>query len=342
MWLCGGDVTADTYTTYATGKFKAMALDRITKATSGLANSDGTSMEDQANSDIGRRGGSLSGNPDDPRIGKMVSPIPKGDTYGVATGMCAHLTSGVWCGVDDTVGATGVAGLYVAGDGMNGADVTGAMYSTGVGFTSSFCSVQGYRAGKAAAQYASGIAAPTLPADQVQAATAEINGPLGVTAGFSPDWVRDQLHAIMAPYWIMVTKSDATLSGALAQIEYMRDNVVPKLMATTGHELRLAHEVKHKILSAEMKLRAGLERKESRGFHYRVDYPYRDDAGYLCYIACTKAGNGGMDVSKVSIKDSWKGDTSADYATRYPSRFPGEAAAKGIAESSSSGSSWSK
>ncbi|MFR1639771.1 MAG: hypothetical protein ACLSVD_11770 [Eggerthellaceae bacterium] len=49
----------------------------------------------------------------------------------------------------------------------------------------------------------------------------------------------------MAPYWINATKTEATL-GALDQVLYMRDNVVPKLMATNSHELRLCHEMSTK------------------------------------------------------------------------------------------------
>ena len=42
-------------------------------------------------------------------------------------------------------------------------------------------------------------------------------------------------------------------------------------------ELRLAHETENMLLNAEMKLRASLSRTESRGTHYREDYPARDD-----------------------------------------------------------------
>ena len=87
--------------------------------------------------------------------------------------------------------------------------------------------------------------------------------------------------------------------------------------------------MEHKVLSAEMKLRAGLERKESRGFHYRSDYPFRDD-DFLCYITLQKGDDGSMQVGRVEVKDEWKGDTTLDYAMRYTYRFPGEAEAKGL------------
>ena len=108
----------------------------------------------------------------------------------------------------------------------------------------------------------------------------------------------------------------------------MRDNVVPKLAARTGHGLRLCIEMKHKVLSAEMKLRAGLARRESRGNHYRSDYPYRDDSNYLCYIIVRKGGSGGMEVQKAPVPQAWQGDRDIPYQERYHYYFPGEPEAK--------------
>lgn len=340
IWLCGGDITAKNASSYASGKAKAMVVDRLTKATQGIANDDGTNIEDQSTADVTRRGGTASEDPSDPRQGKMMSPKPKGDIYGAAVGMCSHLSSGIFCGLDDLEGFTGIPGLYVAGDGMNASEVTGAMYPCGVGFTSNFCSIQGDRAGKAAAAYVENAEAAAIPADKLASVTEEITAPLAREKGFSPDWARDQLQAIMAPYWVTAAKTEATLQGALDQVVYMEENVVPKLMAANPHDLRLCHEMKHKVLSAEMKLRSGLERKESRGFHYRSDFPYRDDENFLCYITVQKGDDGSMQVANVALKPEWTGDVSQEYAERYGYRFPGETEAKGLPEEQSSG--WGK
>ena len=101
-----------------------------------------------------------------------------------------------------------------------------AMYPVGVGFTSNFTSVQGDIAGKAAAGYAADIAASEISPEKLAELVADIEAPLGITEGFSPDWARDQLHAIMAPYWITAAKNESTLQGALEQVLYMRDNVI--------------------------------------------------------------------------------------------------------------------
>ncbi len=336
IWLCGGDITADTIESYATGKGKAMVLDRVTKA-SGLAVNDGTSVEDITEAAVTRRGGSVSTNPAEVRTGKHSDTMIKGDIYGAAVGMCGHLSSGVFCGNEDLEGKTSVEGLYVAGDGMNCSGPTGAAYPPGVGFTSSFCSLMGDHAGKAAAAYADGAELTKISEDQIAATTEEILAPTLVTSGFDPNWARDQLQSIMAPYWVLVTKSEANLNAALTQVLTMRDTVLPKLVAATPHDLRLCIEMKHKILSAEMKLRASLARQESRGLNYRSDFPYRDDENFLCLILVEKQEDGTMQVVKQDIPDEWKGDLSAAYEKRYGYYFPGETAAKGIVVETASG-----
>ena len=121
------------------------------------------------------------------------------------------------------------------------------------------------------------------------------------------------------------------MESALTQVRQFREEIIPKLRATDGHSLRLCHEMKHKALIAEAKLVSSMERKESRGYHYRTDYPYRDDDNFLCYITVQQDENGQMLANRVEIKDEWKGDTSADYTERYATwRFPGENEAKGI------------
>lgn len=332
IWLCGGDMTKENTEKDALIKARVIVQARMLSAVKGLANNDGTRMEDLSKADITRRGGTWSKDPRDPRHGKDTSLVPKGDIYGAAPGMCAHLSSGIFCGIDDHVGRTAMKGLYVAGDGTNGAVVSGAAYPNGVGFTSNFCSIQGWRAGKAAAQYAESVPPASLSPEQIARTAEEILAPTKIKNGLDPNWVRDVLQSIMAPYWITIAKTESTLRGALVQVEYLRDHVAKQLMAPTSHHLRLCHEMKHKILSAEMKLRAGLERKESRGLHYRTDFPFRDDQNFLCYIAVQKGAEGEMKLSRIDIKPEWKGDVNREYKLRYPWRFPGEAEAKGFVE----------
>lgn len=326
IWLCGGDITKKNLEMRAKRISNSLITPRLDAALEGLP----AYARSQVISPNGR-GKSLSGNPSDPRTGKGTSPAPKGDAYGAAPGMHLHLGCGIWCGIDDLEGKTRLDGLWVAGDGCNGSCVSGSSYMNSTGFTSNFCSVQGYLAGKAAGKSAL-VRKQTVIAETVlQQYREEILDPRNREKGFSPAWARDQLAALMSPYWVSVVKTEQSLQSTLQLVLQLRDQVMPRLAARSPHELRMCHEMEHKILCAEMKLRASMERKESRGYHYRSDYPYRDD-DYLCYLTITKDGDR-MRFDRVSIKDEWKGNTDLPYAERYQYfRFPGEAAAKGLPE----------
>jgi succinate dehydrogenase/fumarate reductase flavoprotein subunit len=328
----------ETIAQYAAGKLRFMSVNRANQALNGLAAQDGTALSQRTTQG--------SANPDDPRDAYCLSFGDQGknrtqDAYGAAPGMPLHMASGVYCGWDVRDGATPIAGLYVAGDGEYGDMAEGVIYPF-VGSTSTGCSAQGDMAGASAAAYASGIAAaPDLPADQVQAATDAILAPRSLEKGFDPNYVVDRLVGIMSAPEVQLAKDGTAMEAALTQVEYLRDNVVPKMMGYSGHDLRICIEARHKVLSAEMKLRASLAREESRGTHYRRDFPYRDDTNFLCHLGLSKAEDGTMAVEKIEVPDSWKGDLSADYATRYPGRFPGEAEALGLEEASeTSGGQW--
>lgn len=331
IWLCGGDVAMENASGYGAAKGNVMVLGRVKKAVYGVSAADGSEIQDVSTAQYTRRGGSqvYETDPEEVRSGKMSTPVAASALAGAATGMCCHLTSGVFCGLEELDGAAGIPGLYTAGDGIHATAPSGAAYPCGVGFTSCFCSIDGMHAGKAAAAYVQSAAPVAVNAEMIEKKIEGMTAPLRVEQGFDPNWARDVLHSIMAPYWVSVAKTEPTLRAALTQVEYMRDHVAPKLAAKTSHDLRLCIEMKHKILSAEMKLRASLARQESRGNHYRSDIPYRDDAHFLCYIT-VKKGENGMETDRVPIPAAWAGDTGMPYDKRYHYYFPGEPEAKGF------------
>lgn len=332
IWLCGGDINRENAENYAASKGRIMVMRRVHDALDGVRSGDGTDIFDVSKGIFTRRGGSFASltDPADVRTGRKVDPTPAPDIFGSATGLCSHLSSGVFCGLDDQTGDTGIPGLFVAGDGIHATSPAGSSYPCGVGFASCFCSIDGDHAGKAAAEYARGVAPEEIPGHLIEQKAEELYAPLRLEKGFDPNWARDALMGIMAPYWVSVVKEENTLQAALTQVRYMRDHVVPKLSACNGHDLRLCIEMKHKVLASELKLLASIERKESRGTTYRTDYPYRDDENFLCYITLQKDANGNVCVGKVPVKDEWAGDRTLEYSKRYRYYFPGEPEAKGF------------
>jgi hypothetical protein len=77
------------------------------------------------------------------------------------------------------------------------------------------------------------------------------------------------------------------LERALATIDKLRDRL-PELHATDPHGLSKCHAARCMTLCAQIGFTAALARTESRGWHYREDYPDRDDDNWLKWVIVKK------------------------------------------------------
>ncbi|TVQ60119.1 MAG: succinate dehydrogenase flavoprotein subunit [Phycisphaerales bacterium] len=82
-----------------------------------------------------------------------------------------------------------------------------------------------------------------------------------------------------------VVKSGPRLEKALARLDELRARYAKISLSDTGmwtnQNLSYARALGDMLALADVVLRGGLERKESRGAHYRTDYTERDDANFL-------------------------------------------------------------
>ncbi len=237
---------------------------------------------------------------------------------GRAMGQSHHLSDGIWPTDDYSCAVAGVAGLYAAGDCLGGRPG----YPM-AGFAYAYTSVTGTRAGVNAAKYATSIDEIELDTQEIERLKKMMRGPLERKGGFTPGWVNQVILNTMIPYWVLLLKSEKRMQTALETIQFIRDNLVPKLWARDMHELRKCHEVKNIILHCEMKLRASMMRKESRWTHYREDYPLRDDKNWLCWIKIQEIDEE-MTFTKVPVPEELRPDPSLPYIYRYPYEFPNE------------------
>jgi succinate dehydrogenase/fumarate reductase flavoprotein subunit len=231
-----------------------------------------------------------------PPQGKGGPPPGMGGTLvgGSSAGMSIHKSEGL-VPVNDRC-ASNIPGLYAAGDAL-GSYMAGAIY-TQIGSSLAGSAVQGAVAGAAAADYCSTVSLQNIPKTKIEEVHNEILAPLERKAGYSPAWVTQTLQGIMIPNFVLYIKKEKLLQAALAYIEELRDHHMPMLRAADFHELRLAHETANMIISAEMKLKASIMRKESRCSHYRLDYPEMDTTNWQAWINIYKGADGSMQLEK--------------------------------------------
>ena len=250
----------------------------------------------------GEREGASSGN-DRPQGERRGPPpgeegLPPGMNRdvvgGSSAGLAIHITEGI-VPINEKCEST-IPGLYAAGDAL-GSYMAGAIY-TQIGSSMAGSSVQGAIAGETAAAYAKGKKLPEISEAKVKSLQKEILAPLKRESGYSPAWVTQTLQGIMIPNFVLYIKKERMLQSALGYIEELRDHHMPMLKASDMHELRLAHETANMIISAEMKLKASLMRKESRLSHYRLDYPNLDNENWQAWINIFKGSNGTMQFEK--------------------------------------------
>ncbi|MBC7246293.1 MAG: FAD-binding protein [Actinobacteria bacterium] len=191
-------------------------------------------------------------------------------------------------GVDHQM-ATSLPGLFAVGDvSYSGSAWTGAVPSPpgrirGTGLMNAVWSAR--RGALAAVEYAAQAGeAPRIDGAQAAALRKEIFAPARRDgAGVSAlDLVRE-VQGAMTPVRYSNWKSEARMWEALGMVLKVKDRL-SGLKAEDPHDLARCNEARSMALCAEMFYRASLERKESRGWFVREDYPDTDNVNWLKWI----------------------------------------------------------
>ncbi|MGI5470676.1 fumarate reductase/succinate dehydrogenase flavoprotein subunit [Streptomyces sp. CA-132043] len=213
---------------------------------------------------------------------------------------CHYVMGGV--DVDpDTAAATGVPGLFAAGEvagGMHGSNRLG-------GNSLSDLLVFGRRAGMYAAEYAAALAAGERPAvDPLEtgAAEAEALRPFSAEGSGTPSaggpaenpyTLHQELQQAMNDL-VGIIRREPEMEQALEKLADLR--VRARRAGVEGHRQynpgwHLSLDLRNMLLVSECVARAALERKESRGGHTRDDHPEMDRrwrrVNLLCRLATT-------------------------------------------------------
>lgn len=190
--------------------------------------------------------------------------------------------------VTDKTGFTGVDGLYVVGRARS----LDYIYLCGFGLCST--SVTGYKAGDALADQLDGWSLVPLPGEQVQTLKEKLYAPMG-KGTLKPKDVWRKLNTLISYYDVCIFKSEESLDAALAELDRIEREDLPQMGAADPHYLLKYKEVEGIITLTRLYLEASKTRKESRGAHYRTDYPQRNDAEYLGWVCQKRAADGSVE-----------------------------------------------
>jgi succinate dehydrogenase/fumarate reductase flavoprotein subunit len=180
---------------------------------------------------------------------------------------------------------TFVPGLFAAGE--VGAGIHGANRLAGNALSEVF--TMGRVAGRKAAQKLEEMGTPEMPRDEVSAEKARLESLL-VDRGQAPKALFPLLKELMWQKAGILRHQDS-LEEALQRIEGFRSSI-SKPSITEWTQLIRYLELQNMLLISEMVCRSALLRTESRGSHYRSDYPEEDNSNWLRNILLRKEESG--------------------------------------------------
>src|SRR4030067_2516033 len=159
--------------------------------------------------------------------------------------------------------------------------------------------VFGKRVGVSTAKYAEDNGLLPLPPDSESDVENTINNMLDTHGDFHVPVIREAMRRLMAEECSVFRDRDG-LTKALAAIRQLRQKYANSSLANKSrrfnYELQDALELGNMLKTAETIVFSALNREESRGSHFRNDYPERNDDEWLKHTL-VYASNEGLRVS---------------------------------------------
>jgi len=173
-------------------------------------------------------------------------------------------------------------GLLVAGEDAGGVHGANRLGGNGVAESTVFGAI----AGETAAREAPHQSLPILDAAHAAELEQRALAPIESTGSEDPYAIRARLETLM---WdsVGLVRDDAGLRSALREIDQLRERCAAASVGgqrTYNLAWSEALDVRNLLEVAALTARSALERSESRGAHYRSDFPSADDARWLANV----------------------------------------------------------
>jgi succinate dehydrogenase / fumarate reductase flavoprotein subunit len=192
--------------------------------------------------------------------------------------------------------------LFACGEcavGINGANRLG-------GNSLSDLLVFGKRAGEFAGQYAKDQSAPQVDADQIEKAAQWALAPFERSGGTEGPYVIQQDLQEMMQDLVGIVRREDEMKRALEGLAALRQRAA-RAMVTGNREYNsgwhTALDLHFLLTVSEAITRAGIARKESRGGHFRDDYPDKVERFGKVNLVVRKGSDGQMELDEVPIPE---------------------------------------
>lgn len=206
--------------------------------------------------------------------------------------------------VDGDTQASNVPGLFAAGEcaaGINGANRLG-------GNSLSDLLVFGKRAGEHAAAYAKANAAGRIDDGEINRITAETLAPFdcaGSGSGQGPFQIQQDLQQTMQDL-VGIVRTEAEMASALEGLQKLWART--REVGVTGNRdynpgWHTALDLKNLLTCSEAITRSALERRESRGGHFRDDFPDKDPACAKFNTVTFRGPDGQMQIRREPVRE---------------------------------------
>ncbi|MFI7402809.1 succinate dehydrogenase flavoprotein subunit [Streptomyces sp. NPDC049541] len=232
-------------------------------------------------------------------IEPYTDPIPIQPTAHYAMGGIPTNVEGEVLADNTTV----VPGLYAAGEvacvSVHGANRLGTNSLLDI-------NVFGRRAGIAAAEYSQKADFVELPENPAELVVSQIERLRTSTGTERVSVLRRELQETMDAN-VMVFRTEQTIKTAVEKIAELRERYKNVAIQDKGKrfntDLLEAVELGNLLDLAEVMAVSALARKESRGGHYREDYPNRDDVNFMRHtMAYREVGDDGTESIRLDYK----------------------------------------
>jgi len=201
----------------------------------------------------------------------------------------------------DSDGDTGLVGLYAAGECAGG--VHGAARLGGDALAETI--VYGARVGRAAARFAreaKRTRARNEP-DIMSFIQTILVGPEKAVKRERLNELKGRLQGVMWDCASML-RDEKGLKGAVKELSSIREVLSNKVRVDTLRKLKEFLQMRNMVVVASFIAESALRREESRGAHYRTDYPFRDDGNWLKNIFIQRDAEGNDCYTARNVDDS--------------------------------------